>query len=50
MSAERLNSTTNAQQRFQVALATILRAVRRLGVAIKDLPQTSREWPGGAGR
>jgi hypothetical protein len=35
------------RQRFQLGLAAILGAARHMGSAIKDLPYTSREWPGG---
>ena len=35
------------RQRFQVGLAAILGAARQLGNVIMELPNTSREWPGG---
>lgn len=35
------------RQRFQVGLAAIIGAARQMGQAIKELPNTSREWPGG---
>jgi hypothetical protein len=47
MSAEQHTSTLKAQQRLPVSLAALLQAVRRMGEAIRALPTTSREWPGG---
>ena len=35
------------RERFQIGLAAIVSAARQMGNAIKELPNTSREWPGG---
>jgi hypothetical protein len=47
----RLNAITELsrddRRRFQAGLAAILGAARQMGNAIRELPNTSREWPGG---
>jgi hypothetical protein len=47
MSADGVPTTRTDKPSLQAHLAWILDAVRRLGDAIRDLPNTHREWPGG---
>ncbi len=47
MAVDPLSETNTEQSPLQLGFAWILDALRRLGDAIRELPNTEREWPGG---
>jgi len=47
MSADPLTELRKEPSPVQAGLAWLLETVRRLSDAIRELPNTHREWPGG---